>query len=320
MDNTKLTEKFHSKIKLLNETLWDGKVNKKKVEKWLGNFQEDEKIHALFLLTQFVYFGEFQIKKMLVSIYRDFFQYRHFVEIRKNNSDTLDEIFIKSKYKEILLKTRFVSIGNTSESSSHIMYSFRKENNILKDLFISTTEISSCSADVEHFVFIDDICGSGSQAYEYTEKALLDINTLFPAAIKYYYMLIGTQKGKTYLKSNTDFDYIDSIIDLDDSFKCFDDFSRIFKNKEDIIDIDKIKEFSGRNGKILIESIILRQNPSISLTDLNMCGEINKFGFNDGQLLFAFNHNTPDNTLPIFWYDEGMIFWNPVFKRANKNY
>lgn len=320
MDKIDLIERFHSKIKLLNETLWDGKVNKKKVENWLNNFQEDEKIHALYLLTQFVYFGEFQIKKMLVSIYRDFFQYRHFENIRKNNFDTLDENFIKLKYKEILLKTRFVSIGNSSESSAHLMYTFRKENNISTDRFISCMEINKCPSDIEHFVFIDDICGSGNQAHEYTQQALLDINKFFPAATKYYYMLIGTQIGKDYLRSKTDFDYIDSILDLDDSFKCFDSFSRIFKNKENIIDVDKIKEFSGRNGKILIQSIIKRQSHSITTAELDSVGEFNKFGFSDGQLLFAFHHNTPDNTLPIFWYGESMVFWNPIFKRANKIY
>lgn len=320
MSDSELIKKFHSKIKLLNETLWDGKVNKKKVDTWLENFEEDEKIHALYLLTQFVYFGEFQIKKMLVSIYRDFFQYRHFEEIRKKNGDTLDENFIKSKYKEILLKTRFVSIGNTSESSSHIMYPFRTENNISTDLFINCNEISSCPNDVEHFVFIDDICGSGTQACIYTAEALVDINKLFPNAKKHYYILIGTQIGKNYIKNNTDIDYVDSILDLDSSFRCFDSFSRIFKNKDDIIDIDKIKEFSGRQGKILIESIVRRESPMASNIEIENASERNKFGFSDGQLLVAFHHNTPDNTLPIFWYGENMVFWNPIFKRANKIY
>jgi hypothetical protein len=44
-------------------------------------------------------------------------------------------------------------------------------------------------------------------------------------------------------------------------------------------------------------------------------------GYKDGQLLLGFSHNTPDNTLPIFW-SEGHPprLWEPMFKRYHKNY
>ena len=45
----------------------------------------------------------------------------------------------------------------------------------------------------------------------------------------------------------------------------------------------------------------------------------NSLGFKDCQLLLGFNHNTPDNTLPIFWYDEKNYNWYPIFKRYKKN-
>ena len=45
------------------------------------------------------------------------------------------------------------------------------------------------------------------------------------------------------------------------------------------------------------------------------------FGYDNGQLLIGFHHNTPDNTLPIFWYDEpGGTSWTPIFKRYPKYY
>lgn len=52
-------EELFEKIKVLNITLWEHKIEKTQVTKWLGNFKNDkEKIHALYLLSNFMYFGE----------------------------------------------------------------------------------------------------------------------------------------------------------------------------------------------------------------------------------------------------------------------
>jgi hypothetical protein len=39
-------------------------------------------------------------------------------------------------------------------------------------------------------------------------------------------------------------------------------------------------------------------------------------GYKDSQLLLGLEHNTPNNTLPIFWSEEE---WSPIFKRYGKN-
>ena len=41
-------------------------------------------------------------------------------------------------------------------------------------------------------------------------------------------------------------------------------------------------------------------------------------GFADGQHLFGFYYNTPDNTLPIFWCKSPN--WSPAFVRYGKVY
>ena len=45
-----------------------------------------------------------------------------------------------------------------------------------------------------------------------------------------------------------------------------------------------------------------------------------QLGYGDGQLLLGLFHNTPDNTLPIFWFNEEGKEWYPIFKRYNKIY
>lgn len=311
---------LHAKIKCLNETLWEGKGSYKKVKAWLDNFKDDEKIHALYLLSQCIYFNDFQIKQLLISIYRDFFKYPHIERIRKNNGNTLDETFIKIEYEKVLSNTRFVCVGNPSESSARLMYDFRNENKISKALFISVQEIEKCPAGVNNFVFLDDICGSGNQMVDYTKAVIPVINLNFPKAKTYYYLLLGTKHGKDFIRTNTKIDVVDSVLELDNSFKTFHSESRVFKSIPSEIDIRKIYTFTGREGKALMNSILCRTNPLLDYSASNALSERDKFGYKDGQYLIAFNHNTPDNTLPILWYNEDTVAWNSIFKRAHKIY
>lgn len=315
-----LEDKLHSKIKCLNETLWEGKGSYRKVISWLDNFKDDEKIHALYLLSQCIYFNEFQIKQLLISIYRDFFKYPHISSIRKSHGNTFDEAIITREYEKILNKTRFVSVGNPSESSARLMYDFRNENKILKSLFINDNDILSCPKEVENFVFLDDICGSGNQMVSYTSAVIPKIRASFPKAKVYYFLLLGTKDGKEFIRKNTNIDIVDSVLELDNSFKAFHVDSRVFKNIPSEIDINKINTFTGRDGKRLMSSIFQRLDPAIDPSYLNYISERDKFGYKDGQYLIAFNHNTPDNTFPVLWYNEDTITWNSIFKRAHKIY
>ena len=43
-------------------------------------------------------------------------------------------------------------------------------------------------------------------------------------------------------------------------------------------------------------------------------------GYEDGQLLLGFTHNTPDNAPPIFWDEGRNTPWAPIFVRYDKNY
>lgn len=315
-----LEHKYFSKIKLLNETVWEHKITRKKIHEWLDNFKdEEEKFLMLFVLTEFIYFNKFQIDTLIISVYRDLYKYRLLREIRKNNNDTLNEELINKLYKSKLSKTRFISLGNPSESSSMFLYKFRTLNNLSKKLFISIEYIEKCQDDIEYFIFIDDFCGSGSQAKEYSKDILPIIKKKYPNSHTSYFVLLSTVDGKNKLRNETSFNHVDSILDIDDSFKCFNNNSRIFQNKDSIIDVAKIKEICGRNGKMLMK-LLLNETSNCDISKTEYLAEKHKFGFSDGQLLIGFEHNTPDNTLPLIWFNLENVNWNPIFKRHNKIY
>lgn len=313
--------KYYHKLKILNETIWDRKTSKVKIDAWLGNFENNiEKTFALYLLTQFIYFDSFLVKSLLISAYRDLYKYKQIEKIRKENDNTLDATFINKTFDTVLLRTRFVILGNPAESSAHLMYNFRTENSIPTELFISEADIGRYVEEVDHFVFIDDLCGSGSQAIDYSSELIPLIEEHFPEATTSYFPLIATKDGKKNVRDYANFTVVDSILELDNSYKCFEEDSRIFINCDNKIDIVRTQELCGKYGTQLMKVLVKKQNPEIEEDRLNSNAESSKFGFDNGQLLIGFNHNTPDNTLPIFWFSENIYDWTPIFKRHNKVY
>lgn len=313
-----IIEQLFSKLKTLNETIWEGKVNKPRIEEWLDNFEIDksgfpsERLHVLYLLRQFMYFGDRQIRELLKALYRDLYKYPIVEQIRKDNSDTNDSAFIFKAFCDELLKTRFLGMGNPSESGYYLLYYFRQENNLPKTLFIHSHQIfnrhgapppniSLRAPDVERYVFIDDLCGSGTQAKDYSEQILQDLKRINPKVQVSYYTLFATTSGLNEVRGNTLFDRVESIFELDETFRCFSPTSRYFQPVDSRINAQFTEDTCRKYG-----SVLLPDDP---------------LGYKDGQLLLGLHHNTPDNSLPIFWYDEPDVTpWVPIFRRYPKYY
>src|SRR5690242_8174684 len=123
-----LQEQLINKLKTLNETIWDGKVKTPYIDAWLDNFEEDtvgitsERIHALYLLGQFMFFGDPQIRELLKAMFRDLFKYPLIEQIRRSDGNTLDLPHINARFAEELKRTRFLGVGNPAESGTHLLY------------------------------------------------------------------------------------------------------------------------------------------------------------------------------------------------------
>lgn len=321
-------EELHDKIKVLNETTWESKVKRPIIDKWLNNFQSDkEKSHALFLLSNFMYFGNIQIKQLLVSLYRDLYKYPIVQEIRLSNGDTTDLSLIENKYNEARKKTKFLAIGNPSESGAHLIYIFRQINNLPLDMFGSNGEIFTQDTTgnmvlkdptINHYVLFDDFCGSGRQSITYSKETVSIIKSINKDIKVSYLMLFATKVGKKAVLEKTLFDHVEAVVEFDESFQFFSTGSRYLKNCPAHIDIEFLKNLCEKYGEPLVRDI----GKLLGLTDekLEKFIKFAVLGFGNCQLLIGFHHNTPNNTFPIIWYDEENIVWYPIFKRYNKVY
>lgn len=151
------------KISILNDTIWERQTPKLKIMEWLKNFEyDDERLQVLFLISNFMYYGSREIRALLQAIYRDLYKYPLIQKIRIENNDTTNIDFINSEFKSQLKKTRFLGLGNPSESGSFLLYYFRQENNLAKNLFINSHEIfrrygedrtELRDSEINHYVF-----------------------------------------------------------------------------------------------------------------------------------------------------------------------
>lgn len=315
---------LRSTIHKLSTRVWESKVSEKIVQTWLNNFSEEgvlptkelqDKI-ALYMLSRFLYFDDVLIREMLKTVYNNLFRRPIIRKIRQEHSGTLDYKVISKLFEEEQEKTRFLGMGNPSESGSHLLYSFRQVNELPTKLFMNTPENTMAEQILSHpeisrYIFLDDFCGTGSQGKRYSKEIVEWVKTLKPEIDIFYFPLISTSKGLTALQE-TQFNKVATVLVLDESFKCFSQSSRYFNSttlprlSNDItIKMDDVKDFCNHYGQVIMKSPSLKE-------------KVEPLGYGDGQLLLGFHHNIPNNTLPIIWAETDAF--EPIFPRHSKKY
>src|SRR5689334_2243913 len=289
-----LQDDLQKKIKILNELMWEKALPWSDVTAWLSGFAEDpesgpsERTHALYLLSHFSLFTSNVIRALLRALYRDHIQYPILQSIRRAHKNTTDLDLVKRLYKERLKHIRFLGVGNPSESGTHLLYYFRQENQLDKDLFVHSHDLfDGTSAEpklakgVRRIVFLDDFCGSGRQAVRYSKRLLPRLREVGKNLHLSYFPLFATSKGLKKIRDRQLFDEVSTLCELDDSFRAVSADSRYFRDSPDEVTVAFAEQTCRHYGKILDAD--------------------NPLGFGNCQLLLGFSHNIPNNSLPIFW-------------------
>lgn len=315
-------ESLRRRITILNSALWEDRVSWPLVERWLENFDgrsghscEVERLHALYVLAQFLYYGSTEIRVLLRAQYRDLFLIPLIQEVRKGSGDTRNLDVIRARLSEELSRTRFLGVGNPSESGVHLLYFFRQENGLTKSIFLDNAQITERFVDaggvvsrqlqdptIRRYIFLDDVCGSGDTALKYSRNILQDIRSIDPDIEFSYFSIFGTASGMSNVRTNTLFNSQSAaLIELDASYRCLSNDSRYLRVVPEHISEATVREVALHYGALLAPG--------------------HAGGFEDSQMLFGFHHNTPDNTLPIIWREVSNgspIPWTPIFRRYPK--
>jgi hypothetical protein len=303
------------KLKALNESLWDDQLRWPRVQEWLTNFAPSEgdvpsreRLHAMFLLSHFTFFNTAAIRELLRALFRDLIRYPVIEHIRRANNNSTDVAFLHKRFDAELEAMRFVGTGNPSDSGNHLLYYFRQENQLDRSLFVSAHQLLDADdptgravrdGRISRLVFLDDFCGSGRQATDYSKGVIEKLKTAAGNVEARYHVLFATLDGLETIRKKTQFDVSTSVCELDPSFRSLSEGSRYFRNAPSGIERDFARAMCLKYGQLI--------NPKSPL------------GFGKCELLIGFEHNIPNNTLPIIW-SEGHERrpWIPALKRHRK--
>jgi hypothetical protein len=221
LDETRTCEQgLLQRILVLSDYAWERRIDQPAVERWLENFDgrsglapEVERLHALYLLSQFLYFGVREVRVLLHALYRDLFLIPLIQEIRRKNGNTRDPSTIEHELAVAMGQTRFMGVGNPSESGVHLLYYFRQEYGLRKHNFMDTAQIFSgyggarriTDPSIERYVFLDDVCGSGETACTYSTNILEELRAAKPKVQIAYHCLFATEAGLRRVREKTIF-------------------------------------------------------------------------------------------------------------------
>ena len=260
----------------------------------------------LHLLGNFLYFGTREIRELLRTAYRDRIRRPVIQELRRANAGTTDFRRLERLYQKRLNSTRFLPVGNPSESSSHLLYYFRQQNGLPVKLFIHAHELLDHirggvlqSPDATRYIFLDDFTGSGDQALKYGRNVIAPVRELDDGAEFCYLVLFATSTALEAIRSARDFDVVDCVIEIGEEHRAFSATSVYYMVETPDLCKTRAKRVARHYGLDLS-----RRHP---------------LGYRNGQLILGFAHNVPNNSLPIFWFSERSdIRWAAPFVRYPK--
>ncbi len=156
------SEQLLKQIMLTIDIAWRNQLDLKVINNWLENFTgealgnvEEERNLALWLLYNFVYINEEEVKHLCRLLFKKYVR-----QIVDSECTTLENI------TKLLRQTKFMGLGKSSESGGYILYLFRQENELPVRFFNEANQ----NTDYNKYVFLDDMTLSGNQALDRVRK------------------------------------------------------------------------------------------------------------------------------------------------------
>jgi hypothetical protein len=171
-----------------------------------------------------------------------------------------------------------------------VAYVFRSVNQIANERFLPYDLMRNRMEDGDPVVLLDDLLASGHQAvHEWTALCKSgEVRTHSPA---YLATLVSCEAGRTFVEERTPLETV-AALQLTRSKEPLSSDSALFP---DMLEREKVRRLLEKYGKVLAP-----RGP---------------LGYAGSGLLLAFEHSTPDNSLPIFW--AATNGWKPLLAKGS---
>ena len=267
---------------------------------WLENFDPEDQAAAAVLLDHFTYFASNAVDQMLLSLYR---------QLRDGLISTMGT----EKAISTLDSAVFTSVEgedpNVTDSGNLFCRKLRQTAGIADNRFMDPKRALEQAKAGRLVVFLDDMLGSGSQITATWKRDYLSTQPYSFADLEaetgshvIYATLVATRAGLDRVRAElTGLKVVAAHI-----LEAADTVTGIPRSalKPDLDDIPGA-----------IASLLEKYSPRLGLPQYLENPRACMYGHTEAGLLVAFEHSTPDSTLPIFWA-VGPDQWTPLVRRV----
>jgi len=266
----------------------------------MNNFDEEDRIAAAMILDHFVFISTTAVEAMLTATYR---QLRNSIFSRMPNSAAIDYV------NNMVFTSVAGEDPNVTDSGNLMCRKLRQVLALPDSRFVEPHEALNAAVSGKAVVFVDDFLGSGSQFLsswrrEYVKSGDRSFRHLFECGQlrTHYIVLIATQDGIDRLRSDIDGLAVTTAHVVDESLSV-----KALPWNPLLPD--------GFDPRIEIPAFLEKYSRELQLDHYLDNAECRKYGYNSSGLLLAFEHSTPDATIPLLWA-QGSPNWTPLIRRT----
>ena len=280
---------------LIGYHLWSG-IQRSRLDAWIANFRSaEERYFAARVLDALIYRSDDQTISLL----------RHLLcRVVPDHSrihglpDCLQNVYAALRDPNVDPRVRVVPVippsSPPTKSGPIIARHLKRILRISERWIIYPNQVVGQLGSTDAIIFIDDFLGTGEQFSNFLADTGLDACVSMSSFI--YVCLAGHEQGIGVLQTAFPGLNVAMVECLDDSHAMFHADAGSFPDEVNSIE-------SARN---FYYDLLDYHGISISGPD--------RRGFGHLELVYAFEHAVPDNSLPILWWDESDQ-WRPLFDR-----
>jgi hypothetical protein len=197
---------------------------------------------------------------------------------------------LNAQLRDTMHRAWFVPMGGVARSGAYVAYVFRSVNQIPNERFVPHELLRSRMENGDPVVLLDDLLASGHQA-AHEWSALRKSGKIPMNSPVYLATLVSCEAGRTFVEERTTLESV-SALQLLRSQEPLSSDSTLFP---EMVEREKVRRLLEKYGRVL--------SPRGPL------------GYAGSGLLLAFEHSTPDNSLPIFW--AATNGWKPLLAKGS---
>lgn len=278
--------------RLIQMGIWD--IPEHRLDTWLSCFSNYScELLSAFLLDNLCLRSKHQFESLLDTLFCDL------TDPLDTNSSArlLSRLSNNPKLKppELLLVPVIGAEQPPTKSGPYILRLAARRYQIRSSWLAWPTKISEVEG-LKHVFFVDDFCGSGTQFEEFANSIdLTQLNKKNPRIRFTYLVGAAHEDGIEHIRKV--FPFV--------SLKA----GEILGRQNAILSDANFERYQVTGFK---EEVHRQYNDLIAKAGLPVKGDL-KDGFGGLGLAYGFSHGTPNNSLPIFWYDTD--YWTPLLDR-----